>query len=186
MTGLSLAYKNQWGCIPDVMRLRRHHVFDDGIVAINKTLKPVVLGDGTFFLDRHGPLNGEAVRMDCIIAATDAGAFDLYVSELMHFPWRRVPHLRRAVALNDMPTSVEQITCNVAPAEVAVRTFHLSRSPRNWLALVAFRSRFLTWLVYESWFGRAVLHSILYAIVGRPVKRSSGMSSEDTMPSQAV
>ncbi len=82
MTGLTLAYKNQWGCVPDVMRLRRHYVFD-AIVAINKALKPAVLADGTYFLDRNGPMDGDPVRMDLIIAASDAGAFDRYVSELM-------------------------------------------------------------------------------------------------------
>jgi uncharacterized protein (DUF362 family) len=46
MTGLTLSYKNQWGCIPDTMRLRRHYVFDDAIVAINRALRPVVLADG--------------------------------------------------------------------------------------------------------------------------------------------
>lgn len=99
MTGLTLSYKNQWGCIPDTMRLRRHYIFDDAIVAINRALKPAVLADGTYFLDRNGPMEGDAVRMDLIIAASDAGAFDRYVSELMGFPWQRVKHLRRVAAL---------------------------------------------------------------------------------------
>jgi uncharacterized protein (DUF362 family) len=89
MTGLTLSYKNQWGCIPDIMRLRRHYIFNDAIIAINRALKPVVLADGTNFLDRNGPMDGDPIRMDLIIAATDAGAFDRYVAELMGFSWRR-------------------------------------------------------------------------------------------------
>jgi uncharacterized protein (DUF362 family) len=27
MTGLTLSYKNQWGCVPDIMCLRQHYVF---------------------------------------------------------------------------------------------------------------------------------------------------------------
>jgi uncharacterized protein (DUF362 family) len=27
MTGLTLSYKNQWDCVPDIMRLRQHYVF---------------------------------------------------------------------------------------------------------------------------------------------------------------
>ena len=73
MTGLTLAYKNQWGCVPDIMRLRRHYVFDDAIVAINKALRPAVLADGTYFLDRNGPMEGDSVQMNLIIAASDAG-----------------------------------------------------------------------------------------------------------------
>jgi uncharacterized protein (DUF362 family) len=173
MTGLTLSYKNQWGCIPDIMRLRRHYIFDDAIVAINKALKPAVLGDGTYFLDQNGPMEGEAVRMDLVIAATDAGAFDRYVSELMGFSWTRVKHLRRAVALGDMPEKLEDIEFNVPPGEAKTRTFHLERTVRNWIALAGFKSRFVTWLGYESWFGKVVLHGILYAIAGKPVKPQS-------------
>lgn len=170
MTGLTLSYKNQWGCIPDSMRLRRHYIFDDAIVAINRALKPAVLADGAYFLDSNGPMEGDAVRMDLIIGATDAGAFDLYVSELMGVPWQRVGHLRRAVQLGDMPSSLKDIEYNVPPASARTRVFHLKRTLRNWIALSGFRSRFLTWFGYESWFGRVVLHPVLYAFAGKPVK----------------
>ena len=170
LTGLTLAYKNQWGCIPDNMRLRSHHLFNDAIVAINRALKPAVLADGTYFLDRNGPMEGDAVRMDLVIAATDAGAFDRYVSELMGVRWSRVPHLRRAAALGDMPRTLDELTVNVAPAVARTHTFRLERTPRNWIALAGFKSRFVSWLGYESWFGRVVLHGILYAIVGKPLR----------------
>src|ERR1035437_4982433 len=170
MTQVSLAYKNQWGCIPDIMRLRRHYVFNDAIVAINGALKPAVLADGTFFLDQHGPMDGIPIRMDYIIAATDAGAFDRYVAELMGVDWRRVPHLRHAAALGEMPRRLDEISYNLSPAEARTHTFRLKRSLRDWIAFSGFRSRVMTWCGYESWFGRVVLHALLYAIAGRPVK----------------
>lgn len=174
MTGLTLGYKNQWGCIPDTMRLRRHFIFDAAIVAINQALRPAILGDGTWFLDRNGPMDGDAVRMNLVIAASDAGAFDRYVSEIMDFSWRRVGHLRKAVDLGDMPESLAAIECNRPPSDFRARTFHLVRSPRNWIALSGFRSRFVTWLGYESWFGRTVLHAMLYAVTGPPVAPQAG------------
>jgi uncharacterized protein (DUF362 family) len=170
MTGLTLAYKNQWGCIPDIMRLRMHYIFDDAIVAINKVLKPAVLADGTYFLDLTGPMDGHPVRMNLIIAASDAGSFDRYVSELMGFSWRRVHHLKRAAETGDMPRNLSDISYNISPDEIRVRAFRLKRTLRTWIALSGFRSRFLTWFGYESRFGRVVLHSILYAIAGKPVK----------------
>jgi uncharacterized protein (DUF362 family) len=170
MTGLTLSYKNQWGCIPDIMRLRRHYIFDDAILAINRALKPAVLADGTYFLDRNGPMDGDPIRMDLIIAATDAGAFDRYMATLMGFPWRRVRHLRRAVELGDMPSDLKDIEYNVPPEEARTHTFRLQRTLRNYIALIGFKSRFITWLGYESWFGKVVLHGILYAIAGKPVK----------------
>ncbi len=178
MTGLSLSYKNQWGCVTDVMRLRRHYLFDDAIVAVNLALRPAVLADGTYFLDRNGPMEGKPIRMDLIIAASDAGAFDRYVSELMGFPWHRVRHLRRAVELGDMPARLEEIRYNVSPGDARTHTFRLERTLRNYIALAGFNSRFLTWLGYESWFGRVVLHAILYAIAGKPVKPHAASTSK--------
>lgn len=69
-----------------------------------------------------------------------------------------------------MPQSLAEIDCNVLPAAVSTRRFTLRRTMRNWIALAGFRSRAITWLGYESWFGRTVLHGILYAIAGRPVR----------------
>lgn len=71
-----------------------------------------------------------------------------------------------------MPARIDEIEYNIAPAEARTHTFHLERSVRNWIALSGFNSRLLTWLGYESWFGRVVLHSVLYAIAGKPVKPS--------------
>jgi uncharacterized protein (DUF362 family) len=178
MTGLTLAYKNQWGCIPDSMRLRRHFIFDDAIVAINRALRPAVLADGSYFLDRNGPMEGDPVPMGLVLAASDAGAFDRYVSELMDFSWRRVSHLRRAAALGDMPGELDRIAWNVSPHAMRTRTFKLKRTTRNWIALAGFNSRFLTWFGYESWFGRTVLHGILYAFAGRPIKPGPGTVGE--------
>jgi uncharacterized protein (DUF362 family) len=170
MTGVSLAYKNQWGCVPDIMRLRLHCVFDDGIVAINRALRPAVLSDGTYFLNRTGPMEGDPVEMNLIIAADSAGSFDRYVSELMGVLWHRVGHLRRAVHAGDMPASLAEIEFDIEPAAARTQVFHLERTLRNYIALAGFKSRFLTWFGYESWLGRSVLHSILYAIAGKPVK----------------
>jgi len=170
MTGLSLAYKNQWGCVPDIMRLRRHYIFDAAIVAINQALRPAVLGDGTWFLDDNGPMEGTPVRMDMIIAADSPGSFDRYVSELMGVSWQRIGHLCQAVKASDMPASLDDIEVNVSPADARTHVFSLRRTIRNYVALAGFKSRFVTWFGYESWFGRVVLHAILYAIAGKPVK----------------
>ncbi len=173
MTGLSLSYKNQWGCIPDIMRLRKHYIFSDAIIAINRALKPVVLADGQNFLNQNGPMAGEPVPMDLIIAGSSVGAFDLYVSELMGYSWKGVPHLKRAVELGDMPSSLNDISYNIPPSVLREREFVLHRTLRNYIALAGFKSRFITWLGYESWFGRVLLHIILYALAGKPVKPSA-------------
>lgn len=107
--------------------------------------------------------------MNMIIGASDTGAFDRYVWELMGFPWHRISHLRVAAERGDMPVNVDEIVFNISPDQARTRVFRLRRTFRNWIALAGFKSRFLTWLGYESWFGRVVLHSILYALAGKPV-----------------
>lgn len=170
ITRLTLGYKNQWGCLVEPMRLRHHHVFNDAIVAINRVLKPVVLADGTYFLDRNGPMDGQPVRMDLILAATDPGAFDRYVSELMGISWRAIPHLRRAAALGDLPRDLAEIEFRVSPAEARAPTFRLQRTLKNWVAVAGFNSRVLTWLLYDSWLGRVVIHGLMYAVTGPPLQ----------------
>jgi hypothetical protein len=114
-------------------------------------------------------MEGVPVEMNLIISASDTGAFDRYVSEFMGFPWRRVAHLRLAAARGDMPVDLREIAYNVPPRLPGRHVFRLRRTVRNWIALSGFKSRFLTWLGYESWFGRVVVHTVLYAIYGRPV-----------------
>lgn len=164
MTYLTLSYKNQWGCIPDSMRLRRHYIFNDAIVAINRALRTTIcLGDGTYFLDDNGPMEGKPVRMNTIIASNTPGAFALYTSEVMGIDWRKAPHLRRAVALADMPSDLTFLDMNVHPHKVRTHQFRLRRTLWNRFILLPFRSKTLTTLGYDSAFGR-FLHKIKYAI----------------------
>ena len=164
MTYLSLSYKNQWGCIPDLMRLRRHYIFNDAIVAINRALRTsICLGDGTYFLDDNGPMQGKPVRMNTIIASNTPGAFALYTSELMGIDWRKAPHLRRAVELGDMPSDLNLLEMNVHAHEVQTHQFKLRRTLWNRFILLPFRSKTLTTIGYDSSFGR-FLHKIKYTI----------------------
>lgn len=164
MTYLSLSYKNQWGCVPDLMRLRRHYIFNDAIVAINRALRTTIcLGDGTYFLDDNGPMEGKPVRMNTIIASNTPGAFALYTSELMGIDWRKAPHLRRAVELGDMSSDLNLLEMNVHPHKLQTHQFRLRRTLWNRFILLPFRSKTLTTLGYDSAFGR-FLHKIKYTI----------------------
>ncbi|MBU0595794.1 DUF362 domain-containing protein, partial [Candidatus Bipolaricaulota bacterium] len=170
MTGLTLGLKNQWGCIPDRMRLRNHHLFDQAIVAINAALLPVVVADGEYFLDENGPMDGTPVAMDLVIAGNNVFAFDRVVAELMNWDWASVPHFRAAARAGLLPRDLADIQCSCDPRLVSQHRFVLHRGLRAWIALAGFKSQFVTWFGYESWFGRVVLHRILYAIAGPNVK----------------
>jgi len=77
MTGVSLGFKNQWGCIPDVERLHHHPNFAHVVLAVNKLLRTrLTVFDGTYFLNRTGPMNGDPVPMNLVVVSDNPAAGD--------------------------------------------------------------------------------------------------------------
>lgn len=164
MTGVSLAFKNQWGCIPKTMRLRNHPQFAEKVVAINKLLKPrIAIFDGTYFLDRTGPMIGDPVCMDLLIAANDIGAGSLACCRIMNIdPWK-VKHFILARQEGLFPSSLDEVVLNQPIEPFCHRQFRLERTLINWIALAAFNSDLLTRLLYDSAFADPI-HRVLYTV----------------------
>ena len=94
MTGISLSLKNLWGCHPDTMRCLEHQNLDRKLALIAKTLKPrIIIVDGTYGLDGHGPMFGEAKKLDLIVVADNPVAADALGAELMGIPLQRASHV---------------------------------------------------------------------------------------------
>jgi uncharacterized protein (DUF362 family) len=168
MTGVSLAFKNQWGCIPDVKRLRNHPDLPYKLLAVNKLLRTrAVVFDGTWFLDRTGPMDGDPVAMNLVVAADDPGAGSLACCRIMGIDPRTVEHKRLAMKAGMMPSSFEGIELNTPLEPFATHRFTLQRTKLNYVTLAAFHSNFLTWFIYDSVFAKPV-HELLYLIRGRP------------------
>ena len=164
ITRVSLGFKNQWGCQPGTMRLRNHPQFVPKVLAINKLLNPrLALYDGSYFLDRSGPMKGDPVKMDLLIAADDVGVGDLTCCEIMGISPERSKHLRMAMREGMMPSSLTQVELNAPINRFQVRKFTLQRSPINWIALAGFRSALATRLLYDSRVAD-ILHWVLYKI----------------------
>lgn len=164
MTGVSLGFKNQWGCLPDPMRLRLHPEFTRAILLINRVLKPrLAVFDGQWFLDKTGPMIGQAIRKDLIVASDDAGAGSLACCRIMGIDPGAVRHLALAQRESMMPPSLDEARCNEACERYFDRPFTLKRSPIQLLALAAFRSRTLNWLGYDSAFAD-LAHKALYRL----------------------
>jgi len=167
MTGISLSLKNQWGCLPDIMRLKNHYVFEEIIGQICSRLKfRYALLDGKYGLDNNGPMVGDAVELNWFAASNSLGAFDIVVSEMMGVDWRKIRHLRKAEEQGLMP---KRDKINVIGDIGAVkRRFRLKRDPWNYLALLAFHSKNLTQIVYMSRFSK-IIHDVMYTFRERPV-----------------
>jgi uncharacterized protein (DUF362 family) len=168
MTGVSLGFKNQWGCLPDVKRLRNHSDFSRKVLAINKILKPrFAIFDGTWFLNRSGPLEGDPIRKDLLIASPDPGAGSLVCCEIMGVDPASVPHLRLAIAEGMMPAAITDLITNAAIDPFKGPAFRLQRSWFQWLTLGIFHSRLATIALYDSPLAGPA-HELLYLLKGRP------------------
>lgn len=167
MTGVSLAMKNQWGCIPDTMRLSFHHIFDEAILEINKNLpKTFVVADGMFFLDNTGPMYGNSLKKDLLIASNNIGSFEVVICEMMGVNIDKVSHLTFAKQKGFLPKKIEDIEINGQLDDSKYKST-LHRSLRNKIMYKCFKSEFLTYLLYTSHFGKT-LHKLFYKIRETP------------------
>ncbi|MDD4869345.1 MAG: DUF362 domain-containing protein [Kiritimatiellae bacterium] len=167
MTGISLSLKNQWGCLPDVMRLKNHYVFDEIIGQICEKLKfRYAFLDGKYGLDNNGPMMGDPVEVNWFVASNSLGAFDMVVSDMMGFDWQRIGHLKMAERYGFMPTK-DEIKIIGDPDSVR-REFTLKRDFWNYPALAAFHSKKLTHLFYFSMWSK-LLHDVMYTFRKKPI-----------------
>ncbi len=171
MTGVSIGFKNQWGCLGDKMRVNQHPHFNSAILALNKLFKPkLCICDGTFFLDHTGPLIGEAVPMNLVIAGDDVGATSMVACEIMQIDPMSIPHHRLARQEGMFPESLQAVTINRPPLDFASRRFRLRRSFINYIHLAAFKNVLLNKLFYDSVFADA-LHEFLWFARQQPLIR---------------
>jgi uncharacterized protein (DUF362 family) len=167
MTKITLSYKNQWGCLPDTMRLKNHYMFNYIISKISDILKfKYVFLDGKYGLDNNGPMVGDPVMIDWFVASNSMGAFDKIVSGMMGFKWRKVKHLKIAEKYGFIPEK-EDIRI-IGDIELLKRQFILKRNFWNYPALCAFHMKKLTHLVYLSRWAK-LIHDVMYTVRKKPI-----------------
>jgi len=167
MTGITLSLKNQWGCLPDTMRLKNHYVFDEIINQVCDKLKfRYSFLDGKYGLDNNGPMNGEPVETNWFAASNSLGALDMVVSGMMGFKWQKIGHLRKANQYGYLPRNENIVV--MGDIDNLKRKFTLRRNFWNYPALIAFHSKNLTKLFYFSSWAK-ILHIIMYSIREKPI-----------------
>jgi uncharacterized protein (DUF362 family) len=182
VTRYSGAVKNQWGCIPNDMRLRYHPFFDDGILDLNRIVHTrLAVMDGTFMLDRSGPMFGTPVPMKTVIVSSDIRAADIVACRVMGISPQKVRHLHLNAA--DLVEPPEMLP---APPPAPAHLFALRRSFRDMLVTLAFKRRWAVWLIWDSKPGD-LLHQALYRLLGNEtqaeIRRLAG-EMENSFPGQ--
>lgn len=91
LTRVTGAVKNQFGCIPGVLKAEYHvklpdpYDFSKMLVALNLYLKPrLYIMDGVVAMEGNGPKSGDPINMNVILASEDPIALDSVMSKLMN------------------------------------------------------------------------------------------------------
>ena len=97
-TGVTLGMKNMFGLLPDKFKGKYHLKGISKVVTdINMVLKPALtVIDGFVGMEGSGPINGTPVKMDLIIAGTDAVATDATACRIMGINPHEIKHIQRA------------------------------------------------------------------------------------------
>jgi uncharacterized protein (DUF362 family) len=97
-TKVTLGMKNMFGLLPDKFKGKYHmQGISKVIVDINTVLKSsLTVIDGFVAMEGRGPVGGNPVKMDLIIAGRDPVATDATASRVMGFDPHEISHIRRA------------------------------------------------------------------------------------------
>lgn len=163
-TGVSLTFKNQWGCIPEPNdRLRLHPYLKYVVLEVNKAVKSKIsIIDGAYGLNVNGPLRGDAIPLGWILVTNNIGAGARLACELMQFPIEKVDHLNYAKVHGHIPP-LSDIILNTDLRHFLKQRFFLKREWTDYPGLLAFRYPFFAYLGYFSPLAE-VLHRLLYLV----------------------
>ena len=96
-TDVTLGMKNMFGLLPDKFKAKYHAKgMSKVVVDINAVAKPVfTVVDGFVGMEGAGPIDGDPVRMDLIVAGKDVVAVDATCCRIMGFDPHKVKHVWR-------------------------------------------------------------------------------------------
>ena len=150
ITTVSLSLKNSWGCVPDTMRALHHQNLSYKLALIAKMLKPkMVVVDGTYALNKHGPMFGEPVKTNLVVLADNVVLADALGATLMGFSPKALQHIAVAerAGLGSLSLDDAEISRDWRPYQ---RHFQVKRTPIDWLSSLLFHSDALARLVMDS------------------------------------
>jgi uncharacterized protein (DUF362 family) len=160
MTKITLAMKNLWGCYPDTMRCLYHKHLGYKLVLLTKKLSPkIIMIDGLYGLDGHGPMYGTPKKMDLLIAANNPVVSDSVGANIMGMNPMDINHIRLAHAEGLGPIDSKEYRFN-KPWKRYQRNFILQKTLGDYLSVLTFNSPTLAKLVIDS-----PLSPLIYGIV---------------------
>ncbi len=122
-TGVTLGMKNMFGLLPDKFKAKYHAKGISKVVTdINTVISPVLtVIDGFVGMEGNGPMYGEPIQMNTIIAGKDVVATDAVACAVMGIDPHSIAHIRRA--LDKGLGSIDNVQVLGEKLENVTRTF---------------------------------------------------------------
>jgi len=159
MTTVTLSMKNLWGCYPDTMRGLHHKYLSRRLTLLTKLLNPkIILIDGLYALNGHGPMYGEAVKADLLIAANNPVVADAFGSTIMGIPVSRVEHIIMAEKEGLGTTILDAVQFNDDWKKYQMQ-FTVNKTMIDWCSTILFNSECMAKLVMDSPF-KPIIYSV--------------------------
>jgi len=150
MTTVTLSMKNLWGCYPDTMRCMHHKNLNRKLALITRSLNPkIVLIDGIYALDGHGPMYGEAVKADLLITANNPVVADSLGTAVMGIPLSKVEHILIAEKERLGTTALSQVVINEDWRKYGMQ-FNVNKTIIDRLSWILFNSEICAKIVMDS------------------------------------
>lgn len=161
MTTVSLSLKNSWGCVPDTMRGMHHQNLSHKLALIASLIKPkIVVIDGTYALNKHGPMYGEPVKTDLVLIADNTVAADALGARLMGFSPLSIKHIAVAEKAGLGSTRLDDVEISQDWQRYR-RQFRIERTLIDRVSALPFNSDTLAKLIFQSQFT-----PLIYKVVG--------------------
>lgn len=150
MTIVTLSMKNLWGCYPDTMRCLHHKNLSRKLALITRSLNPkIVLIDGTYALDGHGPMYGTPIKTDLILSANNPVVADSLGSAVMEVPLSKVEHILVAEKEGLGTADLSKVTMNDDWKQYS-RKFEVNKTVIDNLSWILFNSETCAKCVMDS------------------------------------
>lgn len=150
MTQVTLSMKNLWGCYPDTMRGLYHKNLSEKLTLITKVLNPkLIVMDGIYALDGHGPMYGEPKKIDLILSSNNSVAIDSLGANIMGIPVEKVDHVIIAEKEGLGTTNLNNVTINDDWAKFKMQ-FSVNKTIIDSLSTLLFKSETIAKLVMDS------------------------------------
>ncbi len=156
MTTVSLSLKNLWGCHPSTLRLMDHKYLSERLALIARSINlRLVVIDAIYGLNRHGPMDGEAVPIGAILIGNNPVATDATATRMMGFEPTQVDHIVKANKVGLGPIEEKKIVIleDLSPFQ---QHFVVEPNTLDRLSYLTFKSNILNKIVSDSIFSKYI------------------------------